>query len=138
MIRTMIGVQEAFKKSQELLNEEASWVQQITSLLDISKDMKLTRFKQNILNITSALKCLSGEMNLEEMFSQCKTVIDVSQSYRHLVKKVSKMSVMALLNFNKFLSVIIKVFSEIMTNGFCPIKDLDDSTAKTSNEFKSS
>ena len=25
-----------------------------------------------------------------------------------------------------------------MTNGFCPIKDLDDSTTKTSNEFKSS
>ena len=138
MIRTMIGVQEAFKKSQELLNEEASWVQQITSLLDMSKDMKLTRFKQIIFNITSALKCLSGEMNLEAMFSQCKAVIDVSQSYRHLVKKVAKMSVMALLNYNKFLSVIIKVFSEIMTNGFCPIKDLDDSTTKTSNEFKSS
>ena len=113
MIRTMIGVQEAFKKSQELLNEEASWVQQITSLLDMSKDMKLTRFKQIIFNITSALKCLSGEMNLEAMFSQCKAVIDVSQSYRHLVKKVAKMSVMALLNYNKFLSVIIKVFSEI-------------------------
>merc|ERR1719350_1651221 len=25
-----------------------------------------------------------------------------------------------------------------MTNGFCPIKDLDDSTTKTSNDFKSS
>merc|ERR1712045_88152 len=64
--------------------------------------------------------------------------IDVSQSYTHLVRKVSRLSVMALLNFNKFLSVIIKIFSEIMTNGFCPMKDLDDNNSKTSNEFKSS
>ena len=138
VIRTMVGVQEAFKRSQELLNNEANWVQQITSLVEMSKDMKLTRFKQNIFNITGAHKFISGESNLEEMFSQCKTVIDVSQSYTHLVRKVSRLSVMALLNFNKFLSVIIKIFSEIMTNGFCPIKDLDDNNSKTSNEFKSS
>ena len=138
VIRTLIGVQESYKRSQELINEESTWLQQIASLLEMSKDLKLSRFNQVIFSMTDALKCLAGEANLEQMFSQCKTVIEVSQSYKHLVRKVSRLSVTVLLSFNKFLSVIIKVFSEIMTNGFCPIKDLDESTAKTSNEFKSS
>merc|ERR550517_2292882 len=42
------------------------------------------------------------------------------------------------MNFNKLLSVIVKLFCEIAVNGFCPVKDLDDQSSKTSNDFKSS
>merc|ERR1712228_1150040 len=49
-----------------------------------------------------------------------------------------ELSADALLNFTKLLSVILKVFSEIAIHGFCPVKDMDDEGAKSSDEFKSS
>merc|ERR1712113_1001977 len=57
----------------------------------------------------------------------------------HVAEAVQELSVEALLNFTKLVSVILKVFSEIAVHGFCPVKDMDDEGAsKSSDEFKSS
>ena len=75
-----------------------------------------------------------------------------------MAEAVQELSVEALLNFTKLVSVILKVlainiffdqqnqvnfflqvFSEIAVHGFCPVKDMDDEGAsKSSDEFKSS
>ena len=82
VIRTLIGVQESYKRSQELINEESTWLQQIASLLEMSKDLKLSRFNQVIFSMTDALKCLAGEANLDKMFSggpaNCRAVRQIS------------------------------------------------------------
>ena len=107
-------------------------------LQDMLKAFKIVKFEDKISGLKSILTSTAGNSNLENLFSMIQTYLSVCQSYQHLAKTVSDISVSGLLNFNKFLSVIIKVFCEIMTNGFCPIKDLDDGPSKTSNEFKSS
>lgn len=36
------------------------------------------------------------------------------------------MAVLALLEFNKLIAVILKVFTEIAIQGFCPVQDMDE------------
>merc|ERR1712130_775608 len=55
-----------------------------------------------------------------------------------VAESVQDLSVNALLNFTKLLSVILKVFSEIAVHGFCPVKDMEDEGGKSSDDFKSS
>merc|ERR1712233_126499 len=55
-----------------------------------------------------------------------------------LAKSVQNILVLTLLQFNKFLSVLLKIFNEIAVNGFCPVKEVDEDSSKTSDDFKSS
>ena len=48
------------------------------------------------------------------------------------------MMVLALLQFNKFISVLLKIYNETAANGSCPVKELDEDVSKTSDDFKTS
>ena len=107
-------------------------------LIEMMKSAKVDKFDAKVENLLQCLSSEAGFSNIEDAFKLGKNFALVSGGYLHLSRSLATISLNGLLNFNKFLSVIIKVFSEIMTHGFCPIKDLDDSPSKTSNEFKSS
>merc|ERR1719450_1553073 len=102
------------------------------------KSLKISKFHDKLSALHQIISSDVGHCDMTKCFNEIKTFLTVSNNYKHLATVVSKISVSGLLNLNKFLSVIIKVFCEIMTNGFCPIKDLDDGPSKTSNDFKSS
>merc|ERR1719430_5301 len=72
------------------------------------------------------------------MFVDTKDVVCIVAKHLELVKSVQNILVLTLLQFNKFLSVLLKIFNEIAVNGFCPVKDLDEDGSKTSDDFKSS
>ena len=57
---------------------------------------------------------------------------------KHLdwAKSVQNMMVLALLQFNKFISVLLKIYNETDANGSCPVKELDEDVSKTSDDFK--
>merc|ERR1712098_410050 len=73
-----------------------------------------------------------------KMFVATQNVACIVAKHLDLAKSVQNILVLTLLQFNKFLSVLLKIFNEIAVNGFCPVGDLDDQPSKTSNEFKSS
>merc|ERR1719429_529826 len=102
------------------------------------KKNKLQRISNQASCLLQFFDSVTGVFNVEDVFSDSQSYVRVCGSYLHVAQSLANISMLGLLNLNKFLSVIIKVFSEIMTNGFCPIKDLDDGPSMTSNEFKSS
>merc|ERR1712066_216655 len=72
------------------------------------------------------------------MLKEAQDAAMVVSQLSHVAEAVQELSVEALLNFTKLLSVILKVFSEIAVHGFCPVKDMEDEGGKSSDEFKSS
>ena len=138
IIACMVGVQDLFKKSEELGKGEISWLKLADIFCDMMKKNKLQRISNQASCLLQFFDSVTGVFNVEDVFSDSQSYVRVCGSYLHVAQSLANISMLGLLNLNKFLSVIIKVFSEIMTNGFCPIKDLDDGPSMTSNEFKSS
>ena len=137
-VSSILGVQEMYKKSLESSNSGASWLQVSNITMEMLKALKISKFHDKMTALHHVISDDVGQCEMTKCFQDISTFLTVSSNYKHLAGVVSKVSVSGLLNLNKFLSVIIKVFCEIMTNGFCPIKDLDDGPSKTSNDFKSS
>merc|ERR1719348_989638 len=138
MLNVIVGVQETFKLSSSVFDKEGNWLQVSSKISELIKNLKINRFSNKLTSIVSILHFDAGHSQLEGLLTKTRNFLHGCDNYHQLATQLTSVSLSGLLNLNKFLSVIIKVFCEIMTNGFCPIKDLDDGPSKTSNDFKSS
>eukprot|EP00092_Neocalanus_flemingeri_P022654 GFUD01024574.1.p1 GENE.GFUD01024574.1~~GFUD01024574.1.p1 ORF type:complete len:2240 (+),score=854.36 GFUD01024574.1:478-6720(+) len=138
VVKCLMGVQESLKKSQEFLKEEVSWMESMKTLIDMSSTLKTGQVKICFEKVESVLGLVAGLGDSSRMFDLTKDVSNIVGKHLDLAKSVQNITVLALLQFNKFLSVMLKIFNEICVNGFCPVKELDDDQSKTSDEFKSS
>ena len=123
---------------EELACSESTWLQSTTKLMDLIKEMTLSKHQQSLDQLVTILSLVIGSEDSFKMFEKVQDFSRVAENYLQVVKIIEKVSVSGLLNFNKLLSVIVKIFNEIATNGFCPIKDLDEESSKPSDDFKSS
>ena len=55
-----------------------------------------------------------------------------------LDKSVQNVAVLALLQFNKFHSVLLQIYNKNAVNGCCPVKELDEDGSKTSDDSEKS
>merc|ERR1712106_376235 len=138
VVRCLMGIQEGLKKSQEFLVEEMSWMESMKTLVGMSSSLKTGQVKICFEKVVSVLGLVAGLGDSSKMFEATKDVASVVIKHLDLAKSVQNMLVLSLLQFNKFLSVLLKVFNEIAVNGFCPVKEVDEDGSKTSDEFKSS
>ena len=138
VVRSLLSVQGLFKKMEELACSESTWLQSSTKLMDLIKEMALSKHQQSLDQLVSILSLVTGSEDTSKMFQKVQDSSRVAENYLQVVKIIEKLSVSGLLNFNKLLSVIVKIFNEIAMNGFCPIKDLDEESSKPSDDFKSS
>jgi len=106
--------------------------------MNLIKEMSITKHQQSLDRLVNILSLTIGSGSSRAMFAKVQDSARVDENYLQVVRIIEKVSVLGLLSFNKLLSVIIKLFSEIATNGFCPIKELDDESSKPTNDFKSS
>lgn len=123
---------------QEMTSNETTWLQSSNKLMNVIKELSIIKQQKSLDKLLSILSRSVGLANSKKMFLDVQESARVGENYLQVVKIIEQHSVLGLLSFNKLLSVIVKVFSEISVNGFCPIKDLDDESSKPSNDFKSS
>ena len=123
---------------QEITSTETTWLQSSNKLMNVFKELSIIKQQKSLDKLLSILSRSVGLANSKKMFLEVQESARVGENYLQVVKIMEQHSVLGLLSFNKLLSVIVKVFSEISINGFCPIKDLDDESSKPSNDFKSS
>ena len=138
VIRSLLSVQSLYKKMEEMTSSETTWLKSSNKLMSLMKEMSLIKQKQSLEKLVNILSRSVGAANSSSVFLKVQESSRVAENYLEVVKIVEKVSVLGLMNFNKLLSVIVKLFCEIAVNGFCPVKDLDDESSKTSNDFKSS
>merc|ERR1719154_329915 len=104
----------------------------------MSSTLKTGQVKFCLEKVVSVLSLVAGLEDSGKMFESAKDVSSIVGKHLDLAQSVQNVSVLALLHFNKFLSVMLKIFNEIAVNGFCPPKELDEDGSKTSDEFKTS
>ena len=138
VVRCRMGIQESMKKSQEFLGEEMSWMESMKTLVGMSGTLKTGQVKLCFEKVVSVLGLVAGLEDSGKMFETTKDVSIIVTKHLDLAKSVQNMTVLALLQFNKFLSVLLKIYNEIAVNGFCPVKELDEDGSKTSDDFKTS
>jgi len=138
VVKCLMGVQESLKKSKEFLTEEISWMESMKTLLEMSSTLKTGQVKFCLEKVVSVLGLVAGLEDSNKMFESTKDVSSIVGKHLDLAQSVQNITVLALLQFNKFLSVMLKIFNDIAVNGFCPPKELDEDGSKTSDEFKTS
>jgi len=138
VVKCLMGIQESHKKSQQFLEKELSWMDSMRTVVEMSSSLKMGQVKLCVEKVVAVLRLVAGLQGSSKMFDDTKDVTCIVTKHMDLAKSVQNILVLALLQFNKFLSVLLKIFNEIAVNGFCPVKDIDEDGSKTSDDFKSS
>ena len=138
VVRSLLGIQNSFKKSNELI-EDSSWVLSMNKLIEMYSFLEVRKMKSFFERVTSALDLMAGNQSSQRMLDQSVDVFLLIEKYLEPTKSIQNILEHSLLNLNKLLSVVLKVFTEIAEKGFCPVQESDDEQSKNSNEeFKSS
>jgi len=138
VVKCLMGIQESVKKSQQFLQEEVSWMDSMRVVVEMSSCLKTGQVKLCLEKVVAVLRLVAGLQGSSKMFVDTTDVVCIVTKHLDLAKSVQNILVLTLLQFNKFLSVLLKIFNEIAVNGFCPVKDVDEDGSKTSDDFKSS
>merc|ERR1719234_3101789 len=116
-----------------------AWTEAMEEMMSMGLSVKAGSLRICLRRVESVLASLAGLSGAPTMLTAAQDAALVVKQLSFVAESVQELSVNALLNFTKLLSVILKVFSEIAVHGFCPVKDMDDEGAsKSSEEFKSS
>merc|ERR1712025_1298804 len=108
------------------------------TLVEMVLSLKTGQVKLCFEKVIAVLRSVAGLEGSTKMFVATQNVACIVAKHLDLAKSVQNILVLTLLQFNKFLSVLLKIFNEIAVNGFCPVKDIDEDGSKTSDDFKSS
>merc|ERR1712130_862077 len=107
-------------------------------MMTMGNGVKTGSLRICLRRVEAVLASVAGLNGAPLMLKGAQDAALVVKQLSCVAESVQELSVNALLNFTKLLSVILKVFSEIAVHGFCPVKDMEDEGGKSSDEFKSS
>merc|ERR1712088_512007 len=138
IVKSLLGIQQVQKASSSLPEEEKAWIESMEDMIVMGSNLKTGPVKMHLRRVEAVLTNIAGLREATHMLKEAQDAALVASQLSHVAEAVQELSVEALLNFTKLVSVILKVFSEIAVHGFCPVKDMDDEGAKSSDEFKSS
>merc|ERR1712083_60969 len=138
IVRSLLGIQRVQKTSGSELEEEKAWTEAMEDMIMMGNSLKTGSLRICLKRVEAVLASLAGLHGAPLMLTEAQDAALVVKQLSCVAESVQELSVNALLNLTKLLSVILKVFSEIAVHGFCPVKDMDDEGAKSSDEFKSS
>merc|ERR1719458_1876533 len=138
IVRSLLGIQQIQKTTGSVLEEEKAWTEAMEDMMTMGTSVKAGSLRICLRRVEAVLASVAGLNGAPLMLKGAQDAALVVKQLSCVAESVQELSVNALLNFTKLLSVILKVFSEIAVHGFCPVKDMDDEGAKSSDEFKSS
>merc|ERR1712130_917804 len=138
IVRSLLGIQQVQKTAGSVLEEEKTWTEAMEDMMTMGNGVKAGSLRICLRRVEAVLASVAGLNGAPFMLKGAQDAALVVKQLSCVAESVQELSVNALLNFTKLLSVILKVFSEIAVHGFCPVKDMEDEGGKSSDDFKSS
>ena len=136
-MKCLMSVQEGVKKMKCISVEEITWVTSMQVLSSITTALNTSQVKIYFKKVLSVLGLVAGLDNSAKMLVATQDVSSLVVKHLDLALATQHELVHATMEFNKFLSVLLNIFKEIAVNGFCPVKEQEDSGTKNSDDFKS-
>merc|ERR1719319_1117708 len=139
MVKNLIGIQEVFKVMSKLGAEESTWNANIDIMLNGLSVAKLSQLESYFGKIVSAMSAEASSSGASKMLNCTRDSTLLLNMHITSVRSLHNTALLAVTQYVKLLSVLLKIFNEITVKGFCPIKEFEDEDGeKGATDFKSS
>jgi len=139
MVKNLIGIQEVFKVMSKLGAEESTWNANIDIMLNGLSVAKLSQLESCFGKIVSAMSAEASSSGASKMLNCTRDSTLLLNMHITSVRSLHNTALLAVTQYVKLLSVLLKIFNEITVKGFCPIKEFEDEDGeKGATDFKSS
>ena len=137
--RALLGIQGAHRAGAPLAAEQPVWAELMGCLVEVCGSLRAGQVLARLRRVGSVLAAAAGRQGVEELLAAAQDLAPLLSRHLALARALHAAATLSLLHYTKLLSVILKVFTEIAQQGFCPVKDMEEEDgSKTSQEFKSS